>query len=217
MVRSRWLAAFSARNVGSSISFFARLIDSEHDARPELAGQRHVLLAEDLLHQRLLVIGVVDDEPPADADRLAVAPEDARTERVERARLDVTTTLADEADDPLAELGGGLVRERDREDAERRDPLDADQIRDAVGEDTRLAGARTREDQQRSVGRGDGARLLRVEGSQDLCLALGASLGEDLGIGRRGQRCGRVALGRRRRRRRAANRARPGPRRRPRR
>ena len=113
---------------------------------------------------------------------------------MERARLDVTTTLADEADDPLPELGGGLVGERDREDAERRDALDADQIRDAVGEDTRLPGAGTREDQQRSVRRGDGARLLWIEGSQDLCLAFGASLREDLGIGPRGQRCGRVAL-----------------------
>ena len=33
---------------------------AEHRARPELAGQRQVLLAQDLLHQRLLVVGVVD-------------------------------------------------------------------------------------------------------------------------------------------------------------
>ena len=72
--------------------------------RPELAGQRHVLLAEDRLHQRLLVVGVVDDEPAADPDCLAVAPEDAGAQRVERARLDVPTGLADEGDDPLAQL-----------------------------------------------------------------------------------------------------------------
>jgi hypothetical protein len=91
---------------------------AEDDARPELAGQRHVLLAEDLLHQRLLVVRVVDDEPASDADRLAVRAR-TRAHSAWNVPADVATTLADEADDPLPELGGGLVRERDREDAER--------------------------------------------------------------------------------------------------
>jgi hypothetical protein len=75
---------------------------TEDGARSELAGQRHVLLAEDRLHQRLLVVRVVDDEPAADPDRLAVASQDTGTERMERARLDVAARLADERDDPLA-------------------------------------------------------------------------------------------------------------------
>ena len=43
--------------------------------------------------------------------------------------------------DPLAHLGGGLVRERDREDLVRLDAALAEQIGDAVGEHARLAGA----------------------------------------------------------------------------
>ena len=131
--------AFSARNVGSSISFFARLIGAEDGARPELAGERQVLLAQDLLHQRCLVVGVVDDEPPTDADRLAVAAQHAGAQRVERAACDVPAALADEPDDPLAQLGRGPVREGDREDPPRRDALDADEVCDPVGQDPGLA------------------------------------------------------------------------------
>ena len=80
-------------------------------------------LAQDLLHQRLLVVRVVDDEAAADADGLAVLAQDPGAQGVERAGLDVAAALADEADDPLAELGGRLVRERDREDPPRRDAL----------------------------------------------------------------------------------------------
>ena len=117
---------------------------AEHRARAELAGQRQVLLAQDLLHQRLLVVRVVDHEPAVDADRRPVLAEDAGAQRVERARLDLATALADEADDPVAELGGGLVRERDGQDPPRRHVLDADQVGDPVGEHAGLAGARAR-------------------------------------------------------------------------
>ena len=116
----------------------------------------------------LLVVGVVDDEPAADPDRLAVAPEDPGAERVERARLDVATRLADERDDPLAQLAGGAVRERHREDLPRPDALDADEVGDPMGEDAGLAAAGAGEDQERPVGRRDGAGLLRVEAADDL-------------------------------------------------
>ena len=111
----------------------------EDDARPQLTGERHVLFAEDLFHQRLLVVRVVDDEAAADADGLAVPTQDAGAQRMERPGLDVAATLADEADDPIAELGGGLVGEGHREDAEGRHVLDADEVGDAVGEDAGLA------------------------------------------------------------------------------
>ncbi len=42
---------------------------AQHDARAEFARQRQVLFAQDLLHQRLLVVRVVDHEPPVDPDR----------------------------------------------------------------------------------------------------------------------------------------------------
>ena len=115
---------------------------AEDRRRPELAGRGQVLLAEDLLHQRLLVVRVVDDEAAADPDRLAIAAQDAGAQRVERAGLDVATRLADEGHDPLAQLAGGAVRERDGEDLPRPDALDADQVRDPVGQDAGLARGR---------------------------------------------------------------------------
>ena len=167
----------------------------EHDARPELAGQGQVLLAEDLLHQGLLVVGVVDDEAAADADGLAIPPQHPGAQGVERAGLDVAAALTDEADDPLAELAGGLVGERHGEDAARRDALDADQIGDAVGEHAGLARAGAREDQQRPLRRGDGTGLLGVERLEDLRFAVRPTLGQDLGVEWRRRRCSGVALG----------------------
>ena len=144
-------------------------------ARAELAGQRHVLLAEDLLHESLLVVRVVDDEPAADPDRLPVAPEDPGTERVERAGLDVAARLADERDDAFAQLPGGAVCERHREDLPRPDAADTDEIGDAMGQDTGLARSRAGEDQERAVRRGHGPGLLRVQGSDDLLGAAGCT------------------------------------------
>ena len=146
-----------------------RPADRSEDRRgPELAGQRQVLFAQDLLHQGLLVVGVVDDEPPADPDRLAVATEDAGAERVERAGLDLAPGLADERDDPLAQLPGGAVRERDRQDRPWPDALDADQVRDTVGQHAGLAAAGAGEDEERPVGGRDGSSLLRVQPPDDL-------------------------------------------------
>ena len=104
IVRSWWLTAFSREERRVEHLVLRPADRAEDGARPELAGQRQVLLAEELLHQALLVLGVVDDEPAADPDRLAVAAEDAGAERVEGPGLDVAAGLADEADDPLAEL-----------------------------------------------------------------------------------------------------------------
>ena len=160
---------------------------TEDDARPELAGERHVLLAQDLLHQRRLIVGVVDDEAAADPDRLAVGTEDPGRERVERARNNVASALADEADDPLSELRGGPVGEGDREDPPRGDVLDADQVRDPVGQDARLARPRASQDEQRTLGGRHGPGLLRVERPDDLLLP---------GLDRRGpsDRIGRLRL-----------------------
>ena len=65
--------------------------------------------------------------------------------------LDVAAALADEADDPLAQLGRGLVRERDGEDPPRRDALDPDEVGDAVGQHAGLARSGAGEDEQRAL------------------------------------------------------------------
>ncbi len=119
----------------------------------------------------------------------------------------------DQADDPLAELGGGPVGERDREDPPRGDALDADEVRDPVRQDPRLARAGAGQDEQRPVGRGDGAGLLRVQRPDDLGLARGRRAamiaGSGGGAGGRGRDRRPRSPGRPPR---AATRARPGPR-----
>ena len=198
-MRSRWFAACSDRNAGIQHLVLRPADRPEDGAWPELAGERHILFAQDLLHERLLVVRVVDDEATIDPDRLAIRAQHPGTQRVERAGLDVTPALADEADDPLAQLRGGPVREGHGQDPPRGDALDADEVGDAMGEHAGLARTRPGEDQQRPIGRGDGARLLGIERFDDLggtCLASG---GDRLGI-RGGDRDrgvgGRVGSGR---------------------
>ncbi len=122
--RGGWRRA-RLRNVGVEHLVLGPADRPEDHARAELAGQRQVLLAQDLLHQGLLVVGVVDDEPAADPDRLAVLAQDPGAERMERPGHDVPATLADQADDPLAQLGRRTVGEGDREDPPRGHVLDA--------------------------------------------------------------------------------------------
>ena len=50
-----------------------------------------------------------------------------------------------------------------RQQAERRDPVIADQVRDALGQDAGLAGPGSGHDQQRTAGGGDGLTLRVVE------------------------------------------------------
>ena len=145
-------------------------------------------------------------------DRLAVAPQDAGAQRVERPRLDVLAGVADEVRDPLPELARGAVGERDREDPVRPDRLDADEVRDPVGDDARLARPGPGEDEQRALGRRDRPGLLRVHPRQDLLGAglaarldrLGGVLGRDRGPGVRRRPARRAP--------RAASRARRGSR-----
>ena len=128
-----------------------------------------------------LVVRVVDREPRVDADGRAVAPQHPGAQRVEGAHGHVAAWLADEAQDPLAHLGRGLVGERHGEDLPRPHALDADQVRDAVREHARLARAGAGEDEQRPLGRRDGARLLGVEAADDACGELAGILARRAG------------------------------------
>ena len=70
---------------------------------------------------------------------------------------------ADQFFDALAHFRGGFVGESHRQDGFRHDAHVLDQIGDAVGDDARLAAARSGEDQHRAFGSFDGLALLRVE------------------------------------------------------
>ena len=72
-------------------------------------------------------------------------------------------TGPDQRLDALAHLVGGLVGERDGEDAERADALLLDEVGDAMGEHPGLARAGAGDDQQRSLGVHDRVELVGVE------------------------------------------------------
>ena len=63
----------------------------------------------------------------------------------------------------LAISDGGFVGEGHREDGVRRHADAVDEMRDAIGDDARLAATGAGEDQHRAVDRLDGFTLLRVE------------------------------------------------------
>ncbi len=131
-------------------------------ARDEALGVALELL-EDGLRQADLVGLVVDREVRAVAEPRRLAAEDPAARRVEREDPDGARDAAQHVLEPLAHLARGLVRERDREDLLRLDPVRVDQVRDAVGEDARLARARSRDHEQRPLRGEDGLALGRVQ------------------------------------------------------
>ena len=131
--------------------------------------------------------------------------------------------------EPLAHLARRLVRERDREDLVRLHALRREQVRDAVREDARLAGAGAGDHEQRPFGREDGlalggiqvceVALGRGDGHRSMLAAeaevppehgeaaeAGRVLRRRRGSGRRADRPGRRPRARRPARRRAATR-----------
>ena len=103
---------------------------------------------------------VVDREvrPVAEPGRLPA--EDAAAGGVEGEDPDRAGDSAEHVLEPLAHLAGGLVREGDRQDLLRFHAAGVDQVRDAVGEDARLARARSGDHEQRPL-RGEDRLLLR--------------------------------------------------------
>ena len=155
-----------------------RAADGPEDRRrSRLALRLEAFLAQHLLHQLLLVLRVVDDEPAVEPEGLAVAPQHARADRVERPGLDLAAGLADEPDDPFPQLSRGAIREGDREDLPRCHPLDPDEVRDPMRQHARLARACSRENQHGTLGRSDRAALLRIQPPEDLALARVGDLG----------------------------------------
>ena len=137
--------------------------------RVEQLPRRVALLVEvELLHrarhERSLVLRVVDDEVRRDAHGRAVSPQEPRARRVERADPELLRELfPEQTREPRAHLARRLVRERDREDAVRRDARLGHEVRDAIGDDARLSAARAREDEERPVDVRDGFRLRRIQ------------------------------------------------------
>lgn len=91
---------------------------------------------------------IVDREVAVKAEAVGILAKHANAERVERADPDALSRQ--HRFDTLLHLVGSLVRERDREKLRGADAL-LEQMCDSRGDDARLAGARSREDEQRPV------------------------------------------------------------------
>ena len=123
-----------------------------------------VEIADDRLDDALLVVRVEDDEVAFHGQVFGLASQQPRTDGVERAEHHpLRGFLAEQGLDAMLHLARGFVGERHRQDLIRTDSLGRDQIGDALSEDARLAGSRSREDESGSRPGCDGSSLLRVE------------------------------------------------------
>ena len=111
---------------------------------------------------------VVDGERRADAEHRRFPPQDPRARRVERGHPHPVRDRTDQLGDAFLHLARGLVRERDREQPERRDALLLDEVGDAMREHTRLARAGAGDDEERPVGCRRGFALDRVQAREQL-------------------------------------------------
>ena len=113
-------------------------------------------------HQGLRVIAVHDGERLRVADRLRVPSQHPVADRVERSSPEPRRVAADQLLHAVHHLAGGLVRERQQQDAVHRDAL-LEQVGHAVGQRARLARASPGQHQRRPRRCGNSRHLLGVE------------------------------------------------------
>ena len=109
------------------------------------------------------VRAVVDGEGALEPGRRGVAAQDPHAGAVEGGDPHAACDGAHQLAHPLPHLGGGLVGEGDREDLPGQRLPAVQQMGDAAGEHAGLAGAGTRDDQQRAAAVLDGLALGRVQ------------------------------------------------------
>ncbi len=109
---------------------------------------------------------VVDRELARVPQALGLGAQDARAGGVKRHQPHSARVALQQSLDPSAHLLGRLVGERDRQDLVRVHLLGVDQERHPVGQHARLAAARARQDQQRSLPVRDRLALGLVQPSQ---------------------------------------------------
>ena len=139
--------------------------------------------ADDLLDQALLVLAVEDLETLRQTRLAPVHAQQAMADAVERADPERSGRQAELRLDAMAHLGGGLVGERDGQDAVRRDALDLHQPLDAVRQHARLAAARAGEHERRQQRGSDGLPLRVVERRENVGDVHGRSA-DSTGVGR---------------------------------
>ena len=118
---------------------------------------------QDLLEQAQLIVGVEDGEIRSQAHELGMPAQDLGADRMERAEPGHALLGPGQRADAHAHLARRLVGEGDRQDLMRASAAGGDEMRDAGGQDARLADAGAGENQDRPVQRLDRAPLLFVQ------------------------------------------------------
>ena len=116
-----------------------------------------------LLHQCLLIIGIIDRESRLIAQQINVAPQNADAHGMESGDPDSMGISSQDLIHPLPHLTGSLVGKGDRENIPGIHLTLVDQICDAVRDHTCLSAAGTRQDQDRSLRLEAGFLLLPVQ------------------------------------------------------
>jgi hypothetical protein len=132
------------------------------DVLVELEGAQHST------DHALLVLGIHDLETFGEPGFAPVDAQQPVREAVEGADPQVARRHAEQRFDTIAHLGGCFVRERHGENVLSSDAVDANDPRDAVHEDARLAAARAGQNERRAVGRCDGLALRVVQRVDDV-------------------------------------------------
>src|SRR3954454_11073464 len=109
------------------------------------------------------VILVINGELAGKAQRFRLPPHDTGGGRMESPAPEPGRGSVQQPPDPMLHLSGGLVGEGHREDAVRRHTVPVDQSGNAHGQDSGLARARPRQDQQRPFDMLDRFPLRRVQ------------------------------------------------------
>ena len=138
--------------------------DRAVNARGPIQLVVQIELFDDALDNAFLVVRVEDDEVAFHGQVFGLAAQQPRADGVERAEHHpLRGFLAEQGLDAVFHFPRGLVGERHRQDLVGTDSLGRDQVGDALGQHARLAGARSREDEDRSRPGCDGFSLWSVE------------------------------------------------------
>jgi len=125
--------------------------------------------SEAIAEEGVLRLFVEDGEVGANPIGLGIVAEETGTDVVEGADPDLTAdAVAEELMDSAVEFLRRLVGEGEGEDLLRRHTPRSDEVGDAIGDDARFAGSRSREDKQRGIPEIDGLALLFVEGAVEV-------------------------------------------------
>ena len=139
--------------VGSDAVIFCVADLRAHAARRIIVGGK-IELRERAFHRGGLVVVIVNGKIARQAEVVRLAAQQARAERMKGRDPDVRSVAARRAQqvaDALLHHAGGFVGERDGENRAARN-AHFDQVRDAIGDDARLAGARAGQNQQGTFG-----------------------------------------------------------------